>query len=135
MKYPNWSQVFENDPNNEAYDKNMETVGNLTIDSISGAECIENIKKENNLMFLSVEPITKEIQLLHHVSAIGGTIAMPTPIIIAISGLGSNALSFALTQTYSHPQMTSVYHRGRTWKASPPQPVSPPPQRPTETWR
>ena len=96
MKYPNWSQVFENDPNNEAYDKNMEKVGDLTIDSLTEDECIDNVKQENKLMYLSVEPITKNIQLLHHISAIGGTIAMPNAIIVAISGLGSNAFPVRL---------------------------------------
>ena len=87
MKYSNWSQVFGNDPNNDAYDKNMTTVAELTIDSISASDCIENTKKEKNLMFLSVEPFTEKIQILHHVSSIGGTIAMPSQIIVAVSGL------------------------------------------------
>ena len=79
MKYPNWSQVFENDPNNDAYGKNMGHVGDLTINSLSAAECIDNIKEEKNLMFLSVEPITKDIQLLHHVSAVGGILQCRSP--------------------------------------------------------
>ena len=91
MKYPNWSQVFENDPNNDAYDKNMGQVGDLTVDSLSAAECIDNIKKEKNLMFLSAEPITKDIQLLHHVFAVGENIAMPIPIIVAVLSLGADA--------------------------------------------
>ena len=91
MKYTNWSQVFENEANNDAYDMNMASFGDLTMDSISDPECIDNIKKEKNLMFLSVEPITKYIQLIHHVSAIRGNITMPTPIIIAVSGLGAEA--------------------------------------------
>ena len=61
MKYPNWSQVFKNDPNNDAYEKKMGQVGDLTIDSLSAAECIDIIKKEKNCMFLSAEPITKDI--------------------------------------------------------------------------
>ena len=54
MKYSNWSQVFANDPNSDSYDKNAADVANLTIDTISAAKCIENIKKEPNLMYLSV---------------------------------------------------------------------------------
>ena len=74
----------------------MVLVGDLTVDTLSAAECIENIKKELNMMFLTVEPITKDIQFLHHVSAIGGNIAMPNSIIVAISGFGANALAVRL---------------------------------------
>ena len=96
MKYPNWAQVFENDPSAESYDKKADAVANLTIDSITVAECISNIRKEPSLMFLSVEPITKDIQILHHVTAIGGNIAQPDNVLVALSGLGTNPLAVRL---------------------------------------
>ena len=77
MKYSNCSQVFANDPNSDSYDKIAVDVANLTIDTISAANCIVNIKKEPNFMYLSVEPITKAVQIIHHLTAIGGNIAMP----------------------------------------------------------
>ena len=72
MKYSNWSQVFANDPNSDSYDKTAMDVANLTIDTISAAKCIKKIKKEPNHMYLSVEPITKAVQIIHHLTTIGG---------------------------------------------------------------
>ena len=45
MKYSNWSQFFANDPNSDSYGKNAMDVANLTIDTITAAKCIKNIKK------------------------------------------------------------------------------------------
>ena len=84
MKYSNWSQVFVNDPNSDSYEKNAVDVVNLTIDTISAEKCIENIKKEPNMMYLSVEPITKAVQIIHHLTAIEGNIAVPETVLVAI---------------------------------------------------
>ena len=96
MKYSNWSQVFANDPNSDSHDKNAVDVANLIIDTISTEKFIENIKKEPNLMYLSVEPITKAVQIIHHLTAIGGKIAMPETIFVAISGFVASLLAFPL---------------------------------------
>ena len=96
MKYSNWSQVFVNDPNNDCYDENAADVSNLTIDTISAEKCIDNIKKEPNLMYLSVEPIAKAVQIIHHLTAIRGNIAMPETVLVAISGFGSSPLAVRL---------------------------------------
>ena len=92
MKYSNWAKVYENDPSADSYDKSAEAVGDITLDTLTVAECITNIKKEPSLMFLSIEPITNDIQILHHVTAIGGNIAQPDNVIAAFSGLNSNPL-------------------------------------------
>ena len=73
-----------NDPNSDSYDKNAVDVANLTIDNISAKRCIENIKKEPNPIYLSVEPITKSVQIIHYLTAIGGNIAMPETVLVAI---------------------------------------------------
>ena len=96
MKYSNWSQVFTNNPNSDSYDQNAVDVANLTINTISAAKCIENIKREPNLMYLSVEPITKAVQIINHLTAIGGNIAMPETIFVAISGFGASPLAVRL---------------------------------------
>ena len=84
MKSSNWSQVFANDPNSDSYYKNAMDVVNLTIDNISAKKCINNIKKEPNLMYLYVEPITKAVRIIHQLTAIGGNIAIPDTIFVAI---------------------------------------------------
>ena len=96
MNYSNWSQVFANNPNSDSYDKNAVGVANLTIDTIAAEKCIENIKKEPNLMYLYVEPITKSVQIIHHLTAIGGNIAMPETVLVAISGFGLSPLAVRL---------------------------------------
>ena len=96
MKYSNWSQVFANDPSSDSYDKNAADVKNLTIDTISAEKCIENIKKEPNLMYLSVEAIIKSIQIIHHLMAIRGNITMPETVLVAISGFGSSPFAVRL---------------------------------------
>ena len=105
MKYSNWSQVFANDPNSDSYDKNVVDVENLTIDTISAAKCIENIKKEPNLMYLSVEPIIKDVQIIHHLTAIGGNIAMLETIFVAISGFGN---FFVDTKEFKVPSLAII---------------------------
>ena len=47
-------------------------------------------------MYLSVEPITKAVQIIHHLTAIGGNIAMPKTIFVAISGFGASPLAVRL---------------------------------------
>ena len=96
MKYSNWSQIFANDPNSDSYYKNAVDVSNLTINTIPAEKCIENIKKEPNLMYLSVEPITKAVQIIHHLTAIRGNIAMPETALVAISGFFSSPLAVCL---------------------------------------
>ena len=100
MKYPNWSQVLANDPNNDSYDKNAVDVLNLTIDTISAVKWIENIRKEPNLMYLSVQSITKAVQIIHHLTAIGGNIAMPENIFVAMSGFGASPLAVHLNPIF-----------------------------------
>ena len=93
MKYSNWSQVFANDPNSDSYNKKAADIVNLTIDTISAKKCINKTKKEPNIMYLSVEPITKSFQIIHHLTAIGGNIAMPETVLVAISGFGASPLA------------------------------------------
>ena len=85
MKYSNWSQVFANDPNSDSYNKKAADIVNLTIDTISAKKCINKTKKEPNLMYLSVEPTTKSVQIIHHLTAIGGNIAMAETVLVPIS--------------------------------------------------
>ena len=96
MKYSKWSQVFEYNPISDSYDKNAADVANLAIDTISAKKCIDIIKKEPNLMYLSVEPITKAVQIIHHLTAIGGNIAMPETVLVAISDFGASPLAVRL---------------------------------------
>ena len=96
MKYSNWAKVFENDPSADSYEKNAESVANLTLNSLTTDECITNIKNETSLMFFSIEPITKEIQILHHVTAFGGNITQPHNVIVAFCGLSSRSLAVRL---------------------------------------
>ena len=93
MKYSKWSQAFANDPNSDYYDKNAADIANLTINNISANKCIHNIKKEPNLVYLSVEPITKSVQIIHRLTAIGGNIAMPETVLVAISGFCASPLA------------------------------------------
>ena len=93
MKYSNWSQVFANDPNSDSYDKNAADVANLMIDTISANKCIENIKKEPNLIYLYVEPITKAVKIIHHLTAIRENITMPETVLVAFSGFEASALA------------------------------------------
>ena len=115
MKSSNWSQVFTNNPNSDSYDKNAMDVANFAINTISSAKCIENIKKELNLMYLSVEPITKSVQIIHYLTAIRGNIAMPETIFVAISGFGASPLAVRLdpkhfddTEEFKVPSWASI---------------------------
>ena len=105
MKYSSWSQVFANDPNSDSYDKNAVDVSNLIIDTISAAKYIKNIKKEPNFMYLSVEPITKAVQIIHHLIAVrldpicfDDTKEFKVPSWASITGL-PNAATVATTTT------------------------------------
>ena len=84
------------DSNSDSYDKNAVDLANLTIDTISAVKCIENIKKEPNLMYLSVEPITKAFLIIHHLNVIRENIAMPETIFVAISGFDASPLAVRL---------------------------------------
>ena len=96
MRYPNWAQVYANDPDIESYDKNQEDIINLTIDSISPEACIQNFQNEPNLISISVTPITNEIQVLHHLTTIGGNISDPQKKLVALTGFDSEARAVML---------------------------------------
>ena len=96
MKYPNWSQVFANDPNNEAYDKEAKEITDFFLNALSDEDCINNIKKEPNLIYISIAPITEDIQVFHHLTQIGGNMSMQSPQIVALSGFGSSPTSIRL---------------------------------------
>ena len=49
-------------------------------------------------MYLSVEPITKTVQIIHHLTAIRGNIVMPETVLVAISGFGASPLAFRIDQ-------------------------------------
>ena len=49
-----------------------------------------------NLMYLSVETITKDVQIIHHLTAIGGNTAMPETVLVAISRFGASPLRVRL---------------------------------------
>ena len=85
------------------------------IDTISAAKCIENIKKDANLIYLSVEPITKAVQIIHKFTAIEGNITIPETIFVAISGFGASALAVRLdpklfndTKEFKFPSWASI---------------------------
>ena len=66
-------------------------------------------------MFLSIKLITKEIQILHHVTALGGNIAHPENVIAAFSDLSSNPLAvrldpytFVATEEFNVPSWNSI---------------------------
>ena len=91
MKFPNWKQVYANDPSNEEYDKKAKDIAEITIDSISKEDCIQNVITEKNLIFLSVAPITEEIQVVHHLTQIGGNTSFPKTMMVGLVGFGSSA--------------------------------------------
>ena len=91
MKFPNWKQVYANDPSNEEYDRNAKSIAELTLNTISKEDCIQNIKTEQNLIFLSAAPITEEIQVVHHLTQIGGNISCPKTMIVGLVGFGASA--------------------------------------------
>ena len=89
MRFSNWKQVFENDTNNDKFNSQAEAIINLTIDSISNEDCISNIKNEPGFLAIGFAPITEEIQVFHHVTSIGGTLACPDKAIVGLSGFTS----------------------------------------------
>ena len=91
MKYSNWKQVFTNDPNNDNLNTQAETIINLTIDTFTEDECKENIKKEPGFLSFGLTPITNEVQVFHHVTSIGGTLAHPSQAIIGMMGFTGQA--------------------------------------------
>ena len=91
MKYPKFSHVFADNPGSDLYNTNVTTVTEMTTDSTSDKNSINNIKKEPLLMFLSVDFITKDIQCLHHVTVLGGKIAIPDNVIVTISDFGASS--------------------------------------------
>ena len=100
MKYPNWSQAYANDPNNEAYDKMAKKVTELASSSISEDACFYNIKEELNLIYFLVAPITEELQTFHHLTHIGGNISMPDSILVALIGFGPSSIPIRLPETH-----------------------------------
>ena len=66
-------------------------------------------------MYLSVEPITKVVQIIHHLMAIGGNIAMTETIFVVISGFGASPLAVRLdpkvfdnTKEFKVPSWASI---------------------------
>ena len=93
MKYASRKLVFANDPNNENLDKAAEKIVDVTSRFNNDESCIYNIKEEKDLVFIPIEPITKQIQVFHHLTQIGGSIANLNTMMVAISGFTSDYLA------------------------------------------
>ena len=91
MKYANWSLVYNNDPNNEALNKAAEKIIDLLGQAEDEDSCIVNCKEEKELVFIAVEPISNLIQVFHHLTQVGGSIANPTTMMVAIMGFNGDA--------------------------------------------
>ena len=103
MKFANWALVYSNDHNNEALDKAAQQVIGLTDPTHDSDSCSDNIKREKDLIFLSVESITKQIQIFHHVTLIGGTISSPDILFVGLSGFSSDCNAIQL-----HPDILGM---------------------------
>ena len=94
--YPSWRHVFINNPNNDLYNEKAEEIIAFTNSNITEGKCLSNIAHNSDLICLSITPITGEIQVFHHLSTIGGNLALPDTTLIALSGFGSEATSVIL---------------------------------------
>ena len=72
----------------------------MTIDSTSDEDSLASIKKEPNLIFLTVEPISGNIQVIHHLTILGESIAMPDIVIVALKGFSPLPLALRLDEDF-----------------------------------
>jgi len=54
-------------------------------------ECLSTLKDNPNLVALTIDPITNQCLLLHHLTQIGGSINSREKMTVVMSGVGTNA--------------------------------------------
>ena len=93
MNYVNWKLVFANDPNNNTLDKSAEKIIDITGPDNDKNAYLFNMKEEKDMVFISVEPIAKDIQVFHHLTQIGGSVVNPATMMVAIKGFANKDLA------------------------------------------
>lgn len=76
----------------DTYNKNAAEVIKFLHDPEDDVKCVQNLVNESTLVSISIAPITKEIQVFHHMTKIGGTLTIPDDFLLALQGFSSKAI-------------------------------------------
>ena len=70
---------------------NLKSLDVINLLDTSTALCVQNLKDNNDLVALTLDPISKEVLLVHRITQIGGTLFLPETRMVALNGFGSQA--------------------------------------------
>ena len=80
----------KNDTNNNL-DKAAKKIINLLGEAEDDNSCVVNSKEEKYLVYISIEPVSKLVQVIHPLTQIDGSITNPTTMMVAIKGFSNDA--------------------------------------------
>ena len=89
MKVGTWSDYYGDQ--SQWTDLNMISLNVINLLNEKAEICVANLKDNNNLTALTLDPVTSEILVIHHLTEIGGSLLRNDKKLVALNGFGSTA--------------------------------------------
>jgi hypothetical protein len=92
LSLPNdWQTFFVERETNPATNMKIDGLANLFPEANSVEDCVKTLLDEDGTVFMTVNPITKKVELSHHFNKFGGTRLQPDALYSALIGFDETA--------------------------------------------
>eukprot|EP00978_Attheya_sp_CCMP212_P014953 scaffold38377_cov30-Attheya_sp.AAC.2 len=86
-----WQSFFVERETNPATNAKIDGLANLFPEGTPTPECVKTLIEEDKAVFMTINPITKKVELAHHFSKFGGTRLQPEALYSALVGFDDTA--------------------------------------------
>eukprot|EP00978_Attheya_sp_CCMP212_P016938 scaffold44783_cov43-Attheya_sp.AAC.1 len=86
-----WQSFFVERETNPATNAKMDGLANLFPEATPTPECVKTLTEEDKAVFMTINPITKKVELAHHFSKFCGTRLQPEALYSALVGFDDTA--------------------------------------------
>ena len=96
-----WQLYFENLETNEVSNSNLALFANATVvnEDFQGSDAIRCLTEDEDVVIMTVAPVTKNIKILHSPANLGGTRVRPDNKLVAMDGFGSTSTPVLLDES------------------------------------
>eukprot|EP00978_Attheya_sp_CCMP212_P018900 scaffold52251_cov47-Attheya_sp.AAC.4 len=95
-----WQAFFADRESNSSTNKKMSGLKTLFHDGLTPKECAKILLDEDDTIFMTINPITKRVELSHHFHVFGGTRLQPEALYAALVGFDPEAQAVMIDPGY-----------------------------------
>ena len=97
----NWKNYFEKLDTNEVSNSNLHVFAKATAvhEDFQPSDSIKSLTEDEDIIIMTIAPVTKNVKFLHSPTNLGGTRIRPTNKLVALDGFGINATSVLIDET------------------------------------